>query len=117
MTLRGVVSVAGVVDLAAAVRGTGAEPVGRLLGGRLDLLDSASPFALLPLGVPQALVHGDADTVVPLGMSQRYARAAVDAGDDAVVDVVPGAGHRDVLSAASATWAAVVTHLERWLDR
>lgn len=117
VTLRGVVSVAGVVDLAAAVRGTGAEPVGRLLGGRLDLLDSASPFALLPLGVPQALVHGDADTVVPLSMSQRYARAAVDAGDDAVVDVVPGAGHRDVLSAASATWAAVVTHLERWLDR
>jgi hypothetical protein len=33
---------------------------------------TASPAALLPLGIPQVLIHGDRDDLVPLSVSQGY---------------------------------------------
>jgi hypothetical protein len=66
---RGAVALAGVVDL---VRGAelrlGGDAVRQFLGGlpeeHPERYRSASPAALLPIGIPQVLVHGLADTAV-----------------------------------------------------
>jgi len=99
---RGAVSLAGVLDLERAVAlGLGAGAVSRFLGGSPDehpeRYRSSSPSALLPLGVPQVLVHGLSDTVVPPSMSEDYQRAAVEAGDEACYAPLVGVGHREVI--------------------
>ena len=43
--------------------------------------DAASPIERLPLGVPQLVVHGDADDVVPISIARGYAERAAAAGD------------------------------------
>jgi acetyl esterase/lipase len=115
--VRGVVALAGVSDLELAYEldlGRGA--VSGLLGGGPDVVPeryaSASPAARLPLGVPQVLVHGADDTVVPATMSRAYVDRATDAGDPATFVPVPG-GHREMLRASGAGWIAALEHLAR----
>jgi acetyl esterase/lipase len=104
------VAQAGVVDLAEAAR------LG-LSGGVVDelvppeLYDRASPGAMLPLGVPQLLVHGEDDDTVPVAMSRAYHAAAVAAGDDVSLVTLPGVGHFEHLDPASDAWRAVVEWL------
>jgi acetyl esterase/lipase len=104
------VAQAGVVDLAEAAR------LG-LSGGVVDelvppeLYDRASPGAMLPLGVPQLLVHGEEDDTVPVAMSRAYHAAAVAAGDDVSLVTLPGVGHFEHLDPASDAWRAVVEWL------
>jgi acetyl esterase/lipase len=116
--VRAAVALAGVVDLELGYEldlGRGA--VAGLLGGGPDAVPeryaAASPFARLPLGVPQALVHGADDTVVPATMSQAYAAAASLAGDEATFVPVPACGHREMLRSAGAGWKAALEQLER----
>lgn len=73
----------------------------------------ASPAELLPLGVPQLLLHGTEDDAVPLAMSEAYVRSAREAGDAAQLEVLPGAGHMDFLDPRSAAHEALC----RWLGR
>jgi acetyl esterase/lipase len=49
-----------------------------------------SPLELLPLGVPQILIHGTADDSVPHEMSERYVAAAA---DEAELVTLEGVGH------------------------
>ena len=67
----------------------------------------ASPAALAPLGVPQLLVHGAADEIVPVSQSRDYAAR------DPRVDLVEleGADHFDLIDARHPAWAAVVRRL------
>lgn len=114
------VSLAGVCDLAAAARaGTGEGAVVDLLDGMPDEVPEryavASPVALVPLGVPALLVHGDADDRVPVEQSRGYARRARAAGDDVELVELPGAGHRDVIDPAGPAWRAVERRLAGWL--
>lgn len=117
VVVRAAVSQAGVNDLVAGVEdGLGGGAVVDLMGstpdedkGRYAL---ASPAARLPIGVPQVLVHGTADDVVPLDQSEAYARAAVAAGDQAELIVVDGADHFDVIDPGHEAWRRVVTRLE-----
>jgi acetyl esterase/lipase len=100
---RGAVSLAGVCDLErGAEDGLGGGAVAELLGGapgeRPDRYAAASPAALLPLGVPQVLVHGGRDTIVPPGQSRDYARAATAAGDRVELIELPEADHFVVIS-------------------
>jgi acetyl esterase/lipase len=116
LSVRGVVSLAGLGDLREVAKGNlGARQVRRLLGGSLsqvpDRYRMASPAALLPLGVPQRLVHGTADTTVPPSMSERYSHTAKMKGDDARFVPVPGAGHRDMIRAPSPSWDVVADQL------
>lgn len=113
------VAQAGVVDLEEAVRLRLSRGVAaRLLGGspeqRAERYELASPARRLPLGVPQLLVHGAADAIVPAGMSRRYHEAALRAGDACELAVLPGAGHFEHLDPRSEAWAAVVSWLERF---
>jgi acetyl esterase/lipase len=115
--LAGAVAQAGVVDLREAARlrlSRGAAE--KLLAGpptkwpgRYDL---ASPLERLPLGLPQLLVHGDADDVVPIGIARGYADRAAYAGDPCELVELAGCGHDEHLDPGSWAWAAVV----RWLE-
>ncbi|HEU0337685.1 MAG TPA: alpha/beta fold hydrolase [Gaiellaceae bacterium] len=103
--LRGAVSLAGVCDLVrGAEDGLGDGAVAELLGGapgeQPDRYAAASPTALLPLGVPQVLVHGGRDAIVPPGQSRGYARAASAAGDSVELVELPEADHFDVVGAS-----------------
>jgi acetyl esterase/lipase len=114
--LRGAVALAGVVDLAEGARlGLGNGAVERLLGGspqdHPDRYAAASPAALVPLSVPQVLIHGLADTVVPPAMSEHYARRAREAGDDAVYVPVEDVTHGQIISPKSASWPLLLGHL------
>jgi len=71
----------------------------------------ASPIALVPLGCPQLIVHGDRDDRVPVLMAQAYADAARAAGDDVTIQVHAGAGHFGVIDPGSPEWSGVVAWL------
>src|SRR6266581_2502421 len=79
--LAGAISLAGVVDLEMAWQlHLSNDAVVELLGGTIanvrERYAVASPAAMLPLGVPQVLIHGTSDDSVPLEVSQTYAKAA-----------------------------------------
>ncbi len=109
------VSQAGVLDLEDAWhRGLSSHASGELLGGSPaevpERYAAASPAALLPLGVPQLLVHGRRDDTVPVEMSRAYAGRAREAGDDVEL-VESDEGHFECLDPSSASWAAIVERL------
>jgi acetyl esterase/lipase len=104
------VSQAGVTDLAEAARlGLSRGVVDELVPP--EALHLASPAALLPLGVPQLLVHGEEDDTVPVELSRAYHAAAVAAGDRVDLVTLPGVGHYEHLDPASAAWRAVIEWL------
>ncbi|MCP2342548.1 alpha/beta hydrolase family protein [Actinomadura rupiterrae] len=112
-----VVSLAGVCDLVTGARldlSNGA--VRELLGGGPDELPEvyrqADPMALVPLGVPQLVVHGTADEDVPIELSRRYAEAA---GPEAALLTLPDADHMDMISPDSAAWPQIAAELTRLL--
>jgi len=115
--LAGAVAQAGVVDLREALRmHLSGDVVRRLLGGtpakhprRYEL---ASPVERLPLVVPQLLVHGDADDVVPISIARGYGRRALDVGDPCELIELPGLGHEEHVDPGSVAWPPVM----RWLE-
>jgi pimeloyl-ACP methyl ester carboxylesterase len=114
----GALSLAGILDLKqGAELGLGGGAVTRFIGGSFDQhpdrYRSSSPAALVPLGIPQVLVHGLSDTVVPPSMSSDYERAARRAGDDVVYAPVPGVDHRGLIDPTSPAWPVISSHLER----
>ena len=117
--VRAAVSLAGVVDLRRAFElGLGGGAVENLLGGPPDAVperyECASPFERLPLGVPQVLVHGLVDTVVPHSLSERYVARAVELGDEQAVFLpVPNAGHSEMVALGGAAWSAALDHIGR----
>jgi acetyl esterase/lipase len=109
--VRRAVGLAPVPDLVEAHHlGVGGQAVARLLGGTpvtvAERYALASPAALLPLGVPQVLVHGAADGAVPVAMSRTYVDAAAAAGDEARLVEVPDEGHMACLDTQSTSWRA-----------
>nr|BBH95795.1 hypothetical protein KTA_39940 [Thermogemmatispora argillosa] len=109
LPLRGVVSLAGVADLEAGwQRHLGRDAVAELLGGSpADVPERyrlASPAALLPLGVPQVLIHGTADDRVPVEISRSYAERAQRAGDQATLVELPDVDHFALIDPGSAAW-------------
>jgi acetyl esterase/lipase len=67
----------------------------------------ASPRALLPLHIRQYLLHGDADTAVPIELSREYVDAARRAGDDATCLELPGTDHMAFLDPRSEAHATL----------
>lgn len=107
-----VVGLAPVLDLEAAeAAGLGDHAAATLLGGSPAEVParyaSGSPRALLPLRLPQYLIHGEADTVVPAGLSRAYAEAARQAGDEVSCIVLPGVDHMGFLDPAGAAHRAL----------
>jgi len=110
--LRGVVALAAVSDLRRAWElGLSHGVVADLLGGTPEEMPEryrqASPIELLPLHVPQYLLHGTRDDDVPVDISRRYHAAATAAGDDARLIEAPGAGHFELIDPRSPEWKSV----------
>ena len=106
-------------DLRAADRdGLGDGAATRFMGGhageRDDAYADASPIDRVPLGVPQLLVHGEADDVVPPAQSTAYAEAARAAGDEVDLVLRPGEDHFVHTDPSHPAWADVVGWLERF---
>jgi fermentation-respiration switch protein FrsA (DUF1100 family) len=74
------------------------------LPGRYNL---ASPAARVPLGVPQLLVHGGRDEIVPAAMSRAYARSTAAAGDRIELIIHEELGHFEHLDPRSEAWESV----------
>lgn len=113
-----VVGQAPVADLRRAYElGVGGHAVSELLGGipaeHTERYQAASPYALLPLGVPQLLIHGTEDEVVPIAISRRYTQAARAVGDEVELLELPGTGHMEFLDPASAAHNALCGWLAR----
>ncbi len=112
LPLRGVVSLAGIADLREAYdRKTCGDAVDRLLGGSpaevAERYAQTSPLELLPLGVPQRLIHGARDRIVPLASARAYEAAAKKSGDDVRLTVLDSAGHFELIAPQSSAWATV----------
>jgi acetyl esterase/lipase len=115
--LAGAVAQAGLVDLRDAARlGLSDGAAESLLGGsaaeRPARYNLASPFERLPLGVPQLLIHGDADDIVPIAISRRYAERAAREGDNCVLVELQDVGHFEHLDPRTEAWRAVTEWLE-----
>ncbi|WP_431473806.1 alpha/beta hydrolase family protein [Ornithinimicrobium sp. W1665] len=113
-----VVALAPVTDLARtreerlgedAVRGVIPEPPQE----RPEAYAEGSPLHQLPVGRPTLLVHGDADTRVPLSHSEAYLRRARELGDDVGLTVVPGLDHLGLIRPDAPHWPGVVDWVSR----
>jgi acetyl esterase/lipase len=108
LPLAGVVSLAGVTDLRRAVEERVCETMAAELVGAEARYAEASPIERLPLGVPQRLLTGALDAVVPPAFGEDYAARARARGDDASHSLVEGAGHFEVIAPSTEAFRAVV---------
>jgi acetyl esterase/lipase len=117
------VSLAGVVDLVAANKQmVGGTAVRALMGGDPDDVPEryalGSPAALLPLGVPQFLIHGEADRSVPASLSADYVERAKAKGDqDARYLPLPGTGHMELIDPSTQAFGKAVACLRDVFER
>ncbi|MDH3194522.1 MAG: prolyl oligopeptidase family serine peptidase, partial [Acidimicrobiia bacterium] len=65
----------------------------------------------IPVGVNQIIVHGTADTDVPVEQSQAYARAARQAGDAVVYHEFDNVDHMTLIDPASEAWQTALDAL------
>jgi acetyl esterase/lipase len=117
----GAVSLAGALDLEHTWRlnlgeGAAAEFLGGSPGDVPERYAAASPAALLPLGVPQVLIHGTSDDRVLLEVSQAYAHKARAAGDPVTLIELPGADHFVLIDPTSAAWGTTLEETIRLLS-
>jgi acetyl esterase/lipase len=123
LPLRGIVSLAGIADLRAFYE-YGQGPCGnrqeRLMGGPPEAHPEryavASPSERLPLGVPQVLLWGALDRVVPQELFEAYESAAREAGDRVESITVEGAAHHEFGAPRGRAYQAIVSGIRRLLD-
>jgi acetyl esterase/lipase len=110
----GVVSQAGVLDLAGA-------SAARLGNGAVDDFlgpdwagdwAQVSPAHRLPIDVPIRCVHGDLDDSVPISQSEEYVAAARRLAGDAELITLRGGDHFGVITPGDPGWAACVRAVE-----
>lgn len=109
------ISLGGLPDLEEAARsenGCGNEVIGQLTGGRFA--DTSVP-RLAPLGLPQVLINGRQDRIIPVAYAEGYARPMRAAGDDVRVRMLDATGHVELVAPETAAWAAAVEELRRAL--
>lgn len=79
---------------------------------RPDLYASASPVNLVPLGIPQLVIHGRADENVPIEMAVEYVETAQLCGDAVEFSDPAGVDHFNVIDPKHAVWRTV----DKFLD-
>jgi acetyl esterase/lipase len=115
LPISAVVTLGGIGDLQAynaqPSNPCGKDTILQLLGNDPDLLTKryleASPAALLPLGVPQILIHGSDDTIVPPNFGDDYVTAAKNSGDNAQIIIISDSAHHEYIAPGSIAWPAV----------
>ena len=95
-------------DIAVKNRGMVRELMGGQPSERSERYAELSPIELVPLGVPQVVIHGTDDWLLPIAWSMRYVDAARANGDDATLVPVWGIGHIAVADPTSDAWPHVL---------
>ena len=111
LPLRGVVSLAGIPDLAEGIKsGICSKACRELLAGLPDEVPDryrqASPVELLPLGVPQWHLIGLLDEDVPVDYLQRYV-AVAGQQDEVNLELLPDVGHYELIAPVTSAWSPV----------
>jgi acetyl esterase/lipase len=104
-----VISLGGLPDLeqtaASPDNGCGTDVVARLVGqpsaGRSDVYRDTSVPRLFPLGVPQDLVNGREDSIIPYRLATDYVAKAK---GEATLHAVADTGHVELIAPGSAAW-------------
>ena len=112
LALRGAIALGGVVDLRAAWdMDLDDHAVEQFMGGAPNGVPeryaAGDPYTLLPLGVPQILLHGADDELVPYAIGERYAGRAAALGDQVELITLQGVGHFEPIDPRSAAWPTV----------
>lgn len=110
--LRGVVSLAGVLDLERAWRlHLSNDAVAEFLGGAPaqvpDHFHEANPAQVAVARLPQRIVHGKNDDVVPPEFSRDYVAAKKKRGENVELLELNKCGHFDVIDPRSAAWPRI----------
>jgi len=124
LPVRGVLDLAGPVDLTANIRGYEGlcrdTVITDLLGGTPgtvpDRYEQASAINLLPLGIPQVLLIGSHEEFVPRPIAETYVRTARMAGDPVQLIVVPDVGHFEIASPSATPWPRVASAIRSLVD-
>ncbi|HCI79435.1 MAG TPA: alpha/beta hydrolase [Ktedonobacter sp.] len=121
LPLTGAISLAGAVDLElTANMHLGNDAAVALLGGTPQEVPeryaTASPAALLPLGVPQVLIHGTNDDNVPIKVSREYYAKARLAKDDIQSIEIQGADHFVLIDPTSKAWETTIRELQNLVN-
>jgi acetyl esterase/lipase len=124
LPVRGVVNLAGPLDLTANIPGYEGlcrdTVITTLLGGTPAIVPEryaqASPIKPPPLGIPQVLVMGEHEDFVPRSLAEAYVRAAAQAGDSLRLVIIPGAGHFEIASPRSSPWPQVESAIRALID-
>ncbi len=116
-----VVSLGGLPDLAdveaSPENGCGTDVIAQLVGeGRDDRFADTSIPRLLPLGVPQTLVNGREDRIVPYRMATDYVALARTAGDTVDLHTVADTGHVELVAPETPAWAEAKRQVKRRLQ-
>lgn len=118
--IAGIVGQAPITDLIEAHHlGVGGSAVSELLGGTPSdhamRYRDTSPIMRLPLGIPQLIIHGTADDVVPIGLSYAYTQAASLASDHIELLELSDMGHMEYLDPTSQAHASLCNWLGRMI--
>lgn len=118
LRLVGAISLAGASDLKLVwYHDLGQGAASAFLGGSPGTFPEryslASPAALLPLGIPQVLVHGARDSLVPLMISQYYARQAALAGDPVKLVELSDADHFTLIDSTTTAWSRIIEEIQQ----
>lgn len=121
ITIRGVISLAGVLDLRKMweiheEKGLNS-PVASFIGGLPHEVSEryrfASPIELSPLHIEQILIHGELDRHVPVELSIEYHRKAIEKGGKVRLIVLPKVEHFMLIDPSSSAWNSVIDSLEQ----
>lgn len=120
-SLRGVIGLAPATDLRPIAEREPDHALVTVMGGtpstQAERYAAVAPLEILPLGLPQLIVHGTADSIVPYAMSEKYVAAARAAGDSVEFVTVEGAEHLDLWNRASPAFPKVVAVADRFLKK
>ncbi|MEO8964404.1 MAG: alpha/beta hydrolase [Gammaproteobacteria bacterium] len=115
LAVRGVVTLGGVTDMKAFREYNNSrricdssDVIGNLLGQTEEKITeryrSVSPIELLPFNVPQILIYGKDDKIVPATFGKTYQQVAQSKGDKVKIVEVPYAAHHELIVPNSVSW-------------
>jgi acetyl esterase/lipase len=111
LSLRGIVSLAGITDLRKTGTACDREVI-QFAGGeakeKAAIYDQASPITLLPLSVKQRIIQGGADNIIPMTMATEYVEAAKRKNDAVELIALKDADHFQLVDPKSPAWPAVL---------
>lgn len=124
LRVRGVIDLAGPLDMTANIAGYQAlcrdSVITELLGGTPAAMPEryaqVSPIRLVPSGIPQVVIIGDHDDFLPRPIADSYVRRAEQSGDKVRLILIPNAGHFEIASPRAAAWTQVAAAIQSLLD-